>query len=54
MVKLTPCRFEQCLSAFTMLLVEGYYETALLDVYLPMYLRVRSFGNTLPMTVIFV
>ena len=34
MVKVSPCRFEQCLSAFPMLVVEGYCETALFR-YLP-------------------
>ena len=34
MVNVSPCRFEQCLSAFPMLVVEGYCETALFR-YLP-------------------
>ena len=41
MVKVPPYRFEQCLSAFTMLLVEGYCEAALFR-----YLPNHAFGSS--------
>ena len=54
MVNLPPRRFEQCFSAFAMLLVEGDSETVFLDVYLTASLGLRNFRNTLAMRVIFV
>ena len=53
MVKVLSCRLQQCLGTFTILLVEGSSETGIFnhlsnDVY-----RVRNFGNTKAMRVIF-
>ena len=47
-------RFQQYLVPFTILLVEGSYETGLLlDIYLTTFFGVCNFGNTTAMRVIF-
>ena len=52
MIKVTWCRFEQCLGRFTMLLVEESYETGLLRHLSNNIFGVRNFGNAKPMRVI--
>ena len=52
MIKVTWCRFEQCLGRFTMLLVEESYETGLLRHLSNNIFGARNFGNAKPMRVI--
>ena len=47
------CKFQLCLSQFTMLLVDGSSETRLFRHWSNNVFRVRNFGNTKSMTVIF-
>ena len=53
MIKVLWCRFQQCLDTFTILLVEGCSETGLFRHLFIHLFRVRNFGNTKPVRVIF-
>ena len=53
MLKLPSFRFEQCLGAFTMLLLQGCSEAVFFEIYLTTFLEVRNFGKTLAMSAIF-
>ena len=53
MVKVLSSRMQQCLSPFTMLLVEGSSERIFLDIYLTTYLGVRNIKYTSSVRVIF-
>ena len=53
LIKVMWCRFEQCWRTFIILLVEGSFQTDLFR-YLSNYVfRIRNFGNTKAMRVIF-
>ena len=52
MVKVLSLRLQQCCGLFTMLHVEGSFETDFLDIYLTTYFGVRKFKYTSAMTVI--
>ena len=53
MIKVLLLRLNQCLGPFTMSPVEQASQRELLDIYLSTSFVVRSFGNTLAMSVIF-
>ena len=53
MIKMLWCRFQQCLGTFTMLFVEGSSEKTLFRHLSDYVFRVRNFGNTKAMRVIF-
>ena len=53
MVKEVSLKFEQCLGAFTMLLLSDPLKWDFLGIDLTMFLGVRNFGNTSAMRVIF-
>ena len=53
MIKVLWCRFQQCLGTFTMLLVEGSSEIGLFRHLSNHVFRVRNFGNTNAVRVIF-
>ena len=53
LIKVMWCRFEQYLGTFTMLLVEGSSETGLFKHLSNHVFRVRNFGNTKAVKVIF-
>ena len=53
MIKRLPYQFVQCLGTFTMLLVEGSSETGLFRHLSDYFFRVRKFGNTKSVRVIF-
>ena len=53
LIKVLWCRFQQCLGTFTMLLVEGSSGTGLFRHLHDYVFRVRNFGQTKSMTVIF-
>ena len=51
-IKMLPCRFQQCLGKFSMLLVEGFSETGLFRHLSDYVFGVRKFVNTKSMSVI--
>ena len=53
MINVLWCRFQQCLGAFTILLVKGSSEAWLFRHLSDYVFRVQKFGNTKSMTVIF-
>ena len=53
MLKMLPFRIEQCLSQLPCCLLKGPLKWDFLGIYLTTFLRVRSFGNTSAMRVIF-
>ena len=53
LIKKLSCRFQQCLSTFTILLVEGSSETGVFRDLSNYVFRVRNFGNTKAVRVIF-
>ena len=53
MIKALCCRFQQCFSPFTMLLVEGFPETGLFRNFSNYVFGVRNFEITKSMTIIF-
>ena len=52
MVRVLSLRFQQCFGLFTMLVLKGFPETDILDIYLTVFFGVRKFKNTSAMRVI--
>ena len=53
MVRVLSLRFQQCFDLFTVLVLKGFPETDILDIYLTAFFGVRKFKNTSTIRVIF-